>query len=119
MHLTDTLCKKIEPPAKGNKISYDNEVAGLGVRVTAAGTAMDEQTTEKSVVSGYLREDELAKQLHHHERTLARWRAAGKGPPYTLIGREVWYEIEGTRKWLAAGGVAAHARSLRRTRSRR
>jgi len=37
MHLTDTLCKKIQRPAKGNKISYDDEVAGLGLRTTVGG----------------------------------------------------------------------------------
>jgi integrase len=40
MHLTDTLCKKIQPPAKSSKISYDggpDSVTGFGLRVTAGG----------------------------------------------------------------------------------
>lgn len=37
MHLTDTECRKLAAPAKGNKISYDDEVKGFGVRVTKGG----------------------------------------------------------------------------------
>ncbi|MEQ8298952.1 MAG: tyrosine-type recombinase/integrase [Hyphomonas sp.] len=35
--LTDTLVKSLPKPDRGNKITYDSEVAGFGVRVTAAG----------------------------------------------------------------------------------
>ncbi|TIO26930.1 site-specific integrase [Mesorhizobium sp.] len=35
--LTDAIVKGIEPPAKGNEISYDKDIKGFGVRVTAAG----------------------------------------------------------------------------------
>jgi hypothetical protein len=35
--LTDNLCKKLPSPASGNKIHYDTDVKGLGLRVTAAG----------------------------------------------------------------------------------
>ncbi len=35
--LTDTIVKRLPKPAKGNKITYDAEVAGFGCRVTAAG----------------------------------------------------------------------------------
>ncbi|HUN44128.1 MAG TPA: site-specific integrase [Acetobacteraceae bacterium] len=37
LHLTDKLVRELPAPAQGNKITYDDEVAGLGVRVTAAG----------------------------------------------------------------------------------
>ena len=36
-HLTDALIRKLEPPEKGNSITYDAAVPGFGVRVTAAG----------------------------------------------------------------------------------
>jgi integrase len=36
-HLADNLIRRLPPPAKGNRIVYDSEVAGFGVRVTAAG----------------------------------------------------------------------------------
>ncbi len=36
-HLTDAIIKRIEPPTKGNRITYDDDVAGFGIRVTAGG----------------------------------------------------------------------------------
>src|SRR5262245_26626525 len=35
--LTDLTIKRLAPPAHGNKITYDDAVAGFGVRVTANG----------------------------------------------------------------------------------
>jgi integrase len=35
--LTDRLVRSLVPPEKGNKITYDNEVRGFGVRITAGG----------------------------------------------------------------------------------
>jgi integrase len=37
MHLTDAAIRRLEPPERGNKITYDDKVKGLGARVTAAG----------------------------------------------------------------------------------
>ena len=37
MHLTDAVIRRLEPPGRGNKITYDDKVKGLGARVTAAG----------------------------------------------------------------------------------
>ena len=34
-HLTDAVIKRLPVPDTGNKISYDDDVAGFGVRVTA------------------------------------------------------------------------------------
>src|SRR5215510_571511 len=36
-HLTDKLVRSLERPSTGNKITYDDEIRGFGVRVTAAG----------------------------------------------------------------------------------
>src|SRR5262245_31599876 len=36
-HLTDALIKRLPVPEKGNKVHYDDDVVGLGARVTAAG----------------------------------------------------------------------------------
>jgi integrase len=35
--LTDSDVRKIPPPATGNKVTYDSDVTGFGVRVTSAG----------------------------------------------------------------------------------
>ena len=36
-HLTDAIIKRIDLPTKGNRITYDDDVAGFGIRVTAGG----------------------------------------------------------------------------------
>lgn len=36
-HLTDAMIKRLPMPEKGNKVHYDDDVIGLGARVTAAG----------------------------------------------------------------------------------
>ena len=35
--LTDSIVKKLAPPPKGNRITYDSDVKGFGARVTSAG----------------------------------------------------------------------------------
>jgi integrase len=37
MHLTDTLCRRQQPPQTGYQVLYDDEVPGLGLRITAGG----------------------------------------------------------------------------------
>jgi integrase len=37
VHLTDPIIRRLEPPATGNKITYDTAVKGFGARVTANG----------------------------------------------------------------------------------
>jgi integrase len=44
-HLTDAMIRDLRPPAKGNRIVYDDTVTGLGIRATAAG--------HKAFVLGY------------------------------------------------------------------
>ena len=36
--LTDTMVKGLAPPERGNRITYDSEVKGFGIRVTCAGS---------------------------------------------------------------------------------
>src|SRR5258707_14757786 len=35
--LTDQVVRQLPPPVKGNRIAYDSDVPGFGLRVTAAG----------------------------------------------------------------------------------
>ena len=73
------------------------------------------------ILSGYLRERELAAQLGVNPRTCARWRAARTGPPYTRVGKVVLYKIESVRSWLDSREVDTDERSQTRSsrRSRR
>lgn len=36
--LTDKLVRELDPPAKGNRITYDSETRGFGIRITSRGT---------------------------------------------------------------------------------
>ena len=40
--LTDSIVKTLPIPARGNRIAYDSDVKGFGVRVTAAGAVVSE-----------------------------------------------------------------------------
>jgi predicted DNA-binding transcriptional regulator AlpA len=53
-----------------------------------------------SVLEGYIREADLAKQLRRSVRTLQRLTARRLGPPRIKIGRSVYYKIESVRAWL-------------------
>lgn len=67
------------------------------------------------ILAGFLTEKELAAELGHCERTLARWRKLRTGPPFVLNGREPMYDAQQARAWLAAGGTSkAAARQSRR-----
>ena len=35
--ITETMVKGLEPPAKGNRVVWDDQLTGFGVRITAAG----------------------------------------------------------------------------------
>ena len=54
----------------------------------------------KNVLDGFLKKAELAQQLNKSERTLDRWAAQRIGPPRTVIGQTVLYDIEAARAWL-------------------
>ena len=62
-HLTDAIVKRLPAPAKGNKITYDDDVKGFGARVTAAGA--------RAFVLNY-RTKSGAGAPHHH-RLLPDW----------------------------------------------
>ena len=64
-------------------------------------------------------EEEVAKQLGHHGRTLARWRQEGIGPRFTQNGRRIIYHDEDVSGWLRAGGLKAAAASKQQPRRRK
>jgi hypothetical protein len=66
------------------------------------------------LLADWLTEEELASQLKHHERTLARWRVLGIGPRFTRCGRKFIYHRDDLAAWLRAGGVAAPKQSQQR-----
>jgi hypothetical protein len=60
----------------------------------------------RTLLAGFFREPELARELNKHPRTLKRWRDLGIGPPFAMLGSEIIYPIPETRAWLSAGGTA-------------
>jgi Arm DNA-binding domain len=59
--LTDKLVRQLPPPAKGNTITYDSDVKGFGIRVTAAGA--------RSFVLNYRRKADGLERRH----TVGQW----------------------------------------------
>ena len=54
------------------------------------------------LLADFLRDRELAQEFDCPPETLATWRHRGIGPPYTKIGRSVWYRRADVEAWLAA-----------------
>jgi hypothetical protein len=52
------------------------------------------------VPGGYIPEAEIAAELNMRPRTLRKWRAEGKGPPFIKIGRRVFYRDKSRDVWL-------------------
>jgi hypothetical protein len=70
------------------------------------------------LLADWLTEREVAEQLKHHERTVARWRVLGIGPRYSLNGRQFIYHKADVAAWLRSGGVAAQPKDPQRARAR-
>lgn len=73
-----------------------------------------------SVLDGYIRESDLARQLNRSVRTLQRLAARRLGPPRIKVGRLVFYRIDSVRAWLAqqerkpAANIRSAGRQLKR-----
>jgi hypothetical protein len=52
------------------------------------------------ILEDYLPEDETARELGKTPRTLQNWRQQGIGPPYTVIGKTIYYERPKLLSWL-------------------
>ena len=56
--------------------------------------------SDPAVLAGFLRRDELAKQLGLSPRTIDRWHALREGPPRVNVGRTILYNVQSVREWL-------------------
>jgi hypothetical protein len=57
---------------------------------------------QKHLLSDYLDEYDLARELNVTPRTLRLWRMRRTGPAWGRIGKRVIYNIEAVRTWLAS-----------------
>ena len=55
---------------------------------------------ERKILSEWITRAELARELNVTQDTLARWAAAGIGPPLVKVGRRVLYRRSTVREWL-------------------
>ena len=60
------------------------------------------QPDSNDLLSDYYDEHQFAEELDHDVRTLRDWRRRGKGPPFTRIGRRVFYRKSAVVEWLLA-----------------
>jgi hypothetical protein len=56
-------------------------------------------------IPGYSSELETAEELNVSVRTLRKWRQLRIGPPYTEIGRQIYYSDESRAAWLKSREV--------------
>lgn len=55
---------------------------------------------QNSLLSGYLSQEELAREINVTVRTVQRWEAQRLGPPITRVGGRPMYRKESVREWL-------------------
>ena len=55
---------------------------------------------ERKILSEWITRAELAREQNVTQDTLARWAAAGIGPPLVKVGRRVLYRRSAVREWL-------------------
>ena len=67
------------------------------------------------IIDDYFPESDAQAELGFAQRTIARFRAEGCGPPWMYAGGRVWLHREGSRQWLA-GRVQRAVREEKRRR---
>lgn len=65
--------------------------------------------SKSEVLGGYISEPALAAELGEALRTTQRRRAAGNGPPYVTLHRQILYRVEAVHAWLLAQERASRA----------
>ncbi|WP_210248918.1 helix-turn-helix domain-containing protein [Methylobacterium sp. WL64] len=59
------------------------------------------------IMTKYFDRYDLADALGVHVRTLDRWHRERRGPPRTIVGRQIMYRGEAVEEWLRANEQAA------------
>jgi len=58
------------------------------------------QPPAPGLLDDFVSREDCARQLGTSSRTLQRWDALGMGPPVVRLGKQPWYSIEQTKKWI-------------------
>jgi predicted DNA-binding transcriptional regulator AlpA len=67
---------------------------------TSPSLSVQDKTSNNLVLDGFLRREDLARQLGVSPRTIDRWQVLREGPPRVSVGRTVLYNVESVREWL-------------------
>ena len=70
--------------------------------------------TKTQLLEGYLRPEEMAKQIGVSPRTLSRWQVRRIGPPRIKIGKTIFYRTSAVLAWLESREKIAPASSRSR-----
>ncbi|MEM6410696.1 MAG: helix-turn-helix domain-containing protein [Pseudomonadota bacterium] len=62
----------------------------------------NEGLAEGDALRGLLTQKQVASQLGVSLATLARWRRERRGPPRTVVGRQIYYRRDSLAAWLLA-----------------
>jgi hypothetical protein len=95
-----------EPSASADDFlpGFQQFLKGLTARqferlVNDTGSAVDE-VPESNLLADYLTEHQLAAELGVGLRSLRRWRALRRSPPYVVIARQVYFRRDAVAEWL-------------------
>lgn len=63
---------------------------------------MTNDTTAPSagLLADYLGEDDVSREIHKSKRTLRQMRQSRTGPPWIVLGKTIYYPIDGFRTYL-------------------
>ena len=67
--------------------------------------AKDRAPSKRKRLPGYTPERETAEELNVAVRTLRKWRQLKIGPPWTAVGRQIFYGDEDRAAWLKSRRV--------------
>jgi excisionase family DNA binding protein len=72
----------------------------LSLHYSQGGSHMQGQASSAPILSDYLSDAEMAKEMGVSLRTWWRWLALREGPPATKIGRRRYFHRQAVNKWL-------------------
>ena len=84
---------------------------------TAGATALSRKPGSLFEELGYVGEEKAARAIDLMPATLIAYRKRGIGPPHTIVGRRILYNIDRLAEWLADGGLAKPNRRPARSRA--
>lgn len=70
---------------------------------------MAQAASSATLLDGYLRPAEVAREIGCNLRTLSRWHRLRIGPPRIKVGRLILYPVAAFREWLASRVVVGDA----------